>query len=284
MKKKTAISEWIILIGNSIKGRVFQIVIVIGICGLLKHHYSTASPDQLRWILCPTAFATEMITGENFTFVRNEGYVSSDRFLVIAKSCAGVNFMILAIILIALAHVISAGKERNGIYKMIGAVMAGYAVTIIVNTMRIAGAIHLYSLPIYGGVVTPAAVHRLEGILVYFVALRVLYGVSLRIGKKIGKSPPGSSVIHSIIPLIAYLSLMILVPLLRGALKENPERFCFHSLFVAGCPVLFILIVWGIKGFRLLFRSTRMCRHRLHNRNSITIPVRMIHLMNSIFK
>src|SRR6478672_6880771 len=75
----------------------------IGLCALaLKVHYSVASPDQLRWILAPTTWMVELLSGQSFSFESHAGYMSSDQSFLIAASCAGVNFMIAAFLMLSL--------------------------------------------------------------------------------------------------------------------------------------------------------------------------------------
>ena len=78
-------------------------LLVILLCALgLKLYYSTASPNDLRWILAPTTFMVEFITGRQFEFESHAGYLSSDRTYLIAASCAGVNFLITAFLMLSL--------------------------------------------------------------------------------------------------------------------------------------------------------------------------------------
>jgi len=68
-------------------------LLVVVLCALaLKVYYSTATPDELRWILAPTTALVELLSGRSFTFESYAGYMSSDHRFVIAVSCAGVNF------------------------------------------------------------------------------------------------------------------------------------------------------------------------------------------------
>src|SRR5689334_5204226 len=73
-----------------------QLAVVV-LCALaLKFYYSTATPNELRWILAPTTALVELLSGRSFEFESFTGYMSSDHTFVIAVSCAGVNFLITA--------------------------------------------------------------------------------------------------------------------------------------------------------------------------------------------
>jgi exosortase K len=71
---------------NWIRGS--QLVVVLLCAGALKLHYSTASPNQLRWILAPTTVLVELISGARFQFESYAGYMNSDHTYLIAASVA----------------------------------------------------------------------------------------------------------------------------------------------------------------------------------------------------
>ena len=78
-------------------------LLVVVLCALgLKLYYSTATPDELRWILAPTTALVELLSGSSFTFESYTGYMSSDHRFVIAVSCAGVNFLLTAFLMLGL--------------------------------------------------------------------------------------------------------------------------------------------------------------------------------------
>ncbi|HSU24404.1 MAG TPA: hypothetical protein VLI65_00355, partial [Pyrinomonadaceae bacterium] len=52
-----------------------QLVIVLAAAAALKQFYSTASANDLGWILWPTAHLTEFVTGTRFTFESYSGYM-----------------------------------------------------------------------------------------------------------------------------------------------------------------------------------------------------------------
>jgi exosortase K len=77
-------------------------LLLVALCALaLKFYYSTATPDELRWILAPTTLLVELLSREQFEFESYAGYMSSDRSFVIAVPCAGVNFLITAFLMLA---------------------------------------------------------------------------------------------------------------------------------------------------------------------------------------
>ncbi len=80
----------------------------------LKRHYADARADDLGWILSPTARLVGATPGATFVMQPGEGYFSRERLFLIEKSCAGVNFMIaaFAMLAVALTH-----RARSGVVR-----------------------------------------------------------------------------------------------------------------------------------------------------------------------
>ncbi len=92
-----------------------QLVVVVLAALALKFYYSTASADQLRWILAPTTVLVELVSGTSFEFESHAGYLSSDRSFLIATSCAGVNFLITSFLMLALRRL---WRDRSHKYRL----------------------------------------------------------------------------------------------------------------------------------------------------------------------
>ena len=149
----------------------------------LKQHYSNARADDLLWILTPTAQLVGAMTGSAFTLQPGEGYLSRERLFLIEKSCAGINFMVAAfgMLVFTLFHrvrTIVSGSSVLGV-----SLLAGFAAAVVVNAVRIAMAMWLAAHPI-GLSISSAALHRLEGILVYFGGLMLLYEAAQRLDRR----------------------------------------------------------------------------------------------------
>jgi exosortase K len=102
---------------------------------------------------------------------------------LIEKSCAGINFMIAAFLMlvVALFHRVRSAVSAAGVLGVSLAV--GYAAAVVVNAGRIAVAMWLAAHP--GALFIGAAdVHRLEGITVYFGGLVLLYEVVQRLDRR----------------------------------------------------------------------------------------------------
>lgn len=194
------------------KTSVAQLLVILLAATAVKQYYSTASVNQLRWILAPTTTAVELATGSRFVFESYAGYVNSEHTFVIAASCAGVNFLITAFLMLSLSRLwrdrSHNGPGKSG-WKFIPFAAAGaYLTTVVANTVRIATAVRLHGSSIELGDLNPNQLHRLEGIVIYFGFLLLLFVVSERVlnHRQAGRR---SIVRQSLFPLaIYYLSLI----------------------------------------------------------------------------
>ena len=136
--------------------------------------YSSASANQLRWILAPTAACVELVSGTSFEFESYAGYLSEDRTFLIAPSCAGVNFLITAFLMLSGRKLFS-GRSKDLAWGFIPtAAVIAYLVTIAANATRISVALQMRQMSSDGSWLDPNQIHRFEGIFIYFIFLSVV--------------------------------------------------------------------------------------------------------------
>ena len=141
----------------------------------LKLHYRTASPEELGWILAPTVRLVAWATGSEFVLTAGEGYLSPELVLLIAPSCAGVNFLIAAFCT-GVFGLSGAVRTPMGKALVFTASLAGaYLLTLVANTVRILGGLGLRGVTAPWTWVGREDLHRVEGVVVYFTALCVTY-------------------------------------------------------------------------------------------------------------
>ena len=242
--------------------QVAQLLGVLLAAVTLKQYYSTASVNELRWVLAPTASLVQMITGERFTFEPYAGYMSADHSFLIAQSCSGVNFLISAFLLLALGKLWRCRHERTGWGFFIFAAAAAYLSTIVANTARIATALHLREMDTDWIWLNPDQLHRFEGIVVYFGCLMLLYAASqeLRDRSQERDLTLGGLLRRTILPLAVYYAITLGVPVVTGIYRGSTfDGFWEHSLFVLLTPIAILLPV-------VAFRAVR--EHRLFRRES----------------
>ena len=199
------------------------------LCALaLKFFYSTATADQLRWILAPTTLLVELFSGKSFTFESLTGYMSSDHTFVIAAPCAGVNFLITSFLMLGLRRLWRDRFQAVSWRSIPIAMAAAYIATLIANTTRIWLALSDVRISL----LTAQQQHRLEGIVVYFGFLLLLFLVTERV-RRVTAS-------HLLVPLCVYYATTLVIPFVHGSFKHS-AGFWEHSAFVLALPLLLIL-------------------------------------------
>ena len=203
-------------------------LLVLLLCALaLKFYYSTATADELRWILAPTTVLVSLLSGKSFEFESLTGYMSSDHTFVIAAPCAGVNFLITSFVMLGLRRLWRDGVSWR--FIPVAAVVA-YASTLVANTMRIWIALH----PVKVSWLTATQIHRLEGIVVYFGFLLLLFMLTER----------STSVKRFLFPLLIYYAATLGIPLITGHWQQYAE-FWEHFAFVLVLPLILMLPLAG---------------------------------------
>lgn len=216
---------------------IFQLVAILAIALALKYHYSTASPNGLRWILAPTTFLVETVTSQQFRFEPYAGYLSDDRTFLIAASCAGVNFLIIAFAMLNFGKLL---RERSLTWRYIaGSLAVAYLSTLVANTVRIVVALYLQKLDIEIAGFAGEELHRLGGIVVYFGFLLLLFVVSEKLGERRQTLTAADLARRSLLPLAIYYIATLGIPIIRGAYRD--AEFWQHSVLVALVPLMLLL-------------------------------------------
>jgi exosortase K len=241
--------------------RVAQLILILLVALGLKHLYSTAGVNELRWILAPTTFLVELVSGVTFNFESHAGYMSSDRSFLIAASCAGVNFLIAAFLMISIGRFL----RQNLSWKFLpAALVISYVATIVANTVRISTALQLQHTQLEISGMSSNQLHRLEGILIYFGFLLVLFLVTERISHGTSTEllrsaqgvaqhhrnhSPGSLISNNspallrqfVFPLLVYYATTLGLPLGNALYTRDLDAaFLEHSAFVVLAPLLLI--------------------------------------------
>jgi exosortase K len=226
--------------------RIAQCVVALACAFALKLHYSTASADQLRWILAPTTALVELVSGVSFEFESHAGYISRERSFLIASSCAGVNFLITAFLMLSMRNLLGERSKKVVWGGIPAAAVIAYLTTLVANAARITIALLMRQSPSEIGPesgpfgpfrpfhwMDPGQLHRFEGVFIYFGFLLLLFAAS----EKIGAEKDSNPFRRSLYPLLAYYAMMLGVPLLNGAYRQGTD-FWRHALFVLLIPLL----------------------------------------------
>jgi exosortase K len=255
-----------------------QLFVVLLVSLALKAYYSTASPEQLRWILAPTTSLVELLSGLRFQFESHSGYLSGDRTFLIAASCAGVNFLITSFLMLSLGKLWRdrpqnptanrAENKSSGIswgFVPAAAVLA-YLATLLANTARIVVALWMHATPVVISGFSRNQLHRFEGIFVYFGFLLLLFMVSEKWNRRNSSermTTPGSLGTSSLLrqyffPLMIYYAITLGIPLANIAFHRRMSAgdFWEHSLFVLLIPLPVIFLVVSFSFYKARITGT----------------------------
>lgn len=236
-------------------GATAQLGFVLLCAVAIKWYYATANVNQLRWILAPTTWMVEFITGASFEFESYTGYMSSDRTFVIAASCAGVNFLITSFLMLSLRKLWT-DRARKVAWRFFAVVaVAAYLATIIANTVRISSALLLRQMPVEIGL-SADQLHRFEGIFIYFGFLLLLFLVSEKVSDRCSSANGIDSTARGLLrqaffPLLIYYTTTLGIPLANGAYRQGFD-FLEHAAFVLVTPLLLLLPVLTFQFCRTL--------------------------------
>ena len=257
------------MLQRSTWSRNAQLVVVL-LCALtLKLYYSTASANELRWILAPTTVLVELVSATPFEFESHAGYISSDRSFVIAASCAGVNFLITSFLMLSLRRLWrdrSQNRSQNRTHKSgwgfipVTALFA-YLATLVANTVRISTAVRLHRTPLEISWLSGNQLHRFEGIFIYFGFLLLLFMVSEKMSSENASGHPSQAgcptrdrglLRQSLFPLLVYYATTLGIPLANGAYRPGPAATDFweHFVFVLLTPLILVLPLAAFRFYR----------------------------------
>lgn len=209
-------------------------LLVLVLCALaLKFYYSTATPDELRWILAPTTALVELLSGRSFAFESHAGYMSSDHRFVIAVSCAGVNFLLTAFLMLGLRFLWRERFQAVSWRLLPVAAAVAYVTTVIANTVRICIALEIQQHSVQVSGLSGNQLHRLEGIVVYFGFLLLLFVLTER-----RNATPSRRLMF--FPLGIYYATTLGIPLLRNAYQQG-SPFWEHFVFVLVLPLIVVV-------------------------------------------
>lgn len=204
----------------------------------LKRHYADASTDALSWVLMPTTHVVSAVTGIAFTAVPGEGYFSAERMFLIEKACAGVNFMIAAFAMVAFALLHRTRSVRTGLAVLVTSLAASYLAAVMVNAVRIVIAMWLAAHSVTMFSLSAAEIHRLEGIVVYFGGLLLLYELVQLVDR-------GTTWRRFLLPLGCYYLVTLGLPLANGVAWT--AAFFTHALVVLLVPLVLMAFIHGLR-------------------------------------
>ena len=235
-----------------------------------------ASVDDLDFIIGPTAWWTETLSGNTFKRVPGLGYINNTNEFIIVSSCSGINFLIVLFSTLLYSFIHRLSTKKGKLLWLVFGLLFSYIITIGVNGLRIILSMYLFNLNIYGAFITPERVHRLEGVVVYFVSLFILFllldrkvvpwlckgacefdTVNSRQRKHLAK-PMKRVIMTCVPPIFWYFMLTVGIPIVNSGYKKEGVQFLEHSAVIISVSLVSVLVYYLISKLKHVGISDRI--------------------------
>lgn len=239
-----------------------------GICYLLtgllalwiKFRYGHAGCGELSWLLAPVAAWAGRLGSLSFVYEPEVGYLNHSARFIIAPSCSGVQFLLIAFLMLVFTFVHRMGTWKRGLTWTAFSLAVSYGYTVFVNGIRIVLAIRVPALlnrtNVLPSWLTPERLHTLIGVTVYFLALLLLYQITdtvlTRLEPSLTVSVPDRAAGKYLLPAFWYLFVVLGIPFLNRALSKDREAYLEYACLTGGACLALLIII-------LLFRKI-ICR------------------------
>lgn len=141
----------------------------------LKVFYQTANTPDLQWVLAPTKVLVQGFTGLHFSYDATRGYVNIAHQFVIAKSCAGVNFLIIAFCTSVFGFTLKFAQMKVQLFSVVAFLGLAYLLTVVVNAFRIISALVFRNASVQVPGLNANQLHATEGVIIYLSFLLIYY-------------------------------------------------------------------------------------------------------------
>ncbi len=227
---------------------------VLLLAGTLKLWFSSAGAVDLRRLLAPTARLAGIYTSTPFTFDPQLGYVNHQLQVIIAPVCSGFNFMLIVLCMVSFQGLFTLNRSPLLWKWLLTTPLLAYGYTVVVNTIRIILSIWLFEHRVTFGWFTPERIHRLSGILVYYLMLLLLFaGVNAALKKYRNAGQTHFSLFLALFPLFWYTGITLAVPLLHR--NSYTPAFWEHSASIL-CVCCVLTVAFTLAGrLRQTYRS-----------------------------
>lgn len=205
----------------------YWVSIAVGVTAL-KQFYSTASADQLQWMLRPLVLLLELLSDLSLEPTPSHAWLDASHRISIVKSCAGVNFFIISL----LGYLWQRRNNPCRLHLFFRALASAWLTALAANTLRILISVYGEDWLVLCFGLTETECHRLIGIAVYFLCL----WLQLACYRQQGFSR------SAITALTWYLSIVLLIPLVRGWLFNLEPLSWRYAAWVVSVPFGTVLL------------------------------------------
>lgn len=218
----------------------------------LKLFYRNANADELKWILAPTARWVSILSGIDFQYEPQVGYVSHSFRFIIAASCSGLRFMLICIAALLFSYLHRMQTKKSGFCWIIASIAASWLYTVFINGLRIVLSVYLpLSLKkamAFDGWLTPERLHTMIGTAVYFTGLLVFYQAagyaSFKIAGMHNTVLPPAGILKYLPPVFWYFGIVLGIPFFGRAIRNDWENFREYALLVAALCLGLLLLMF----------------------------------------
>lgn len=222
----------------------------------LKWHYSVATAAELEWMFRPLAGLLEWLSGHAFHRDSHFEWVSESADVRLVKACAGINFMLMSFLVYAW-NFRPVCENNSGVRAwimrrallLVAAAVAAWGTCLLANSLRIMTAMTAATQPwnLTAVGIDAGEFHRLIGMAIYvpLLALQMLLGDARNVRNALA------------MPVLLYLLLMVIVPLLTGNAWQHPHLYLEHLLDISLMAALMccLYIMWRYR--QSVIRSRR---------------------------
>lgn len=246
-------------------------LLAIIIIFILRYFSKATDSDVIKWMLAPTVRWVSFLGGITFEYLPHQGYASHAYYFLVAPSCSGIRFMMIAFLMLIFSFLHRIEKKQSGYLWFCFSILFSYIATILVNSIRIIASIKLPLLlkraGLRGGLLTPDRLHTLIGTAVYFSSLCILYLLVSSICKRwflrgdAETSPALSSAAPAgtcrtfprrlLVPAFWYLLTVLVLPFCKRILSNDWEGFGQYTLLVfSSCFVIAAVLYFPVSRMR----------------------------------
>ncbi|MEX1376526.1 MAG: exosortase K [Eubacteriales bacterium] len=140
----------------------------------LKIFYDIAGNDQLIFMIKTASNLVALFYNTDFFYDSKLGYVSHQLGITIGKSCAGINYMIIVLLMLAFSYIHYFKSTKSKIIYFAVIFPAAYLMTILANSSRIILSIKMLDMSWLYNSFSKETVHLITGIFT-FVGFLILF-------------------------------------------------------------------------------------------------------------
>ncbi|MCM1125740.1 MAG: exosortase K [Lachnospiraceae bacterium] len=244
---------------------IFYLLTVLAALAM-RYFSRITDSDALTWILKPTARWAGILGGIPFEYLPHIGYVNHTYRFIIAPSCAGIRFLMIAFLMLAFSYVHQFPSRLLKSLWFTGSAVFSYLFTILVNGIRIVAAIYL-PIPfeqagLLNGWLNPDRLHTLIGTAVYFSALCAVYpavsyvcrcllmqlsvpcadNLSANVSGDEAPSPSLEPKSRLLAPAFWYLLAVLAVPFAGRIVRNDWKGFGSYALLITGACLVILSV------------------------------------------